>query len=63
MVQINIIFYQTGYNLHTLRQASRRSWRLSQTADQIRVYFMHYRKSIQEQTVSLIKYPSPHSKH
>ena len=25
-----IIFYESGYSLHTLRQASRRSWRIGQ---------------------------------
>ncbi len=48
-----IIFYQVGYNLFTLRQASRRSWRLSQTKD-IEVYFMYYTGTIQEQALSLM---------
>ena len=49
----SIIFYQMGYNLFTMRQASRRSWRLSQTKD-VKVYFMYYRTSIQEQALSLM---------
>lgn len=49
----SIVFYQVGYNLFTMRQASRRSWRLSQTKD-VKVYFMFYRTSIQEQTMSLM---------
>lgn len=49
----SIIFYQIGYNLFTMRQASRRSWRLSQDKD-IKVYFMYYRGSIQEQTLALM---------
>ena len=48
-----IIFYQIGYNLFTLRQASRRSWRLSQTKD-VRVYFLFYRSTVQEQALSLM---------
>jgi len=48
-----IIFYQVGYNLFTLRQASRRSWRLSQTKD-VTVYFMYYRDTVQEQALSLM---------
>jgi hypothetical protein len=48
-----IIFYQVGYNLFTLRQASRRSWRLSQTKD-VTVYFMYYRNTVQEQALSLM---------
>lgn len=49
----SIVFYQVGYNLFTMRQASRRSWRLSQTKD-VKVYFMYYRTSIQEQALSLM---------
>lgn len=48
-----IIFYQLGYNIFTMRQASRRSWRLSQTKD-IEVYFMYYEGTIQEQALSLM---------
>jgi superfamily II DNA or RNA helicase len=48
-----IIFYQMGYNIFTMRQASRRSWRLSQTKD-IKVYFMYYKDTIQEQALSLM---------
>lgn len=49
----SIIFYQMGYNLFTMRQASRRSWRLSQSHD-VKVFFMYYQSSIQEQTLSLM---------
>lgn len=49
----SIIFYQIGYNLFTMRQASRRSWRLSQT-NPVKVFFMYYRNSIQEQALSLM---------
>lgn len=48
-----IVFYQMGYNIFTMRQASRRSWRLSQTRD-IEVYFMFYKNTIQEQAMSLM---------
>src|SRR5699024_1908151 len=48
-----IIFYQLGYNIFTMRQASRRSWRLSQSED-IEVYFMYYENTIQEQALSLM---------
>lgn len=48
-----ILFYQMGYNLFTLRQASRRSWRLSQKKD-IKVYFMYYKDTIQEKAVTLM---------
>jgi hypothetical protein len=36
-----LIFYQTGYNLFTLRQASRRSWRIGQRLP-CRVYYLYY---------------------
>ena len=42
-----IVFYQTGNDPYTLRQASRRSWRLSQTKD-VEVYFMYYENTVQE---------------
>ena len=48
-----IIFFQIGYNLSTMRQASRRSWRLSQTRD-IQVYFFYYYGTIQEQAMALM---------
>ena len=48
-----IIFFQVGYNLSTMRQASRRSWRLSQTKD-IEVYFLYYNRTIQEQAIALM---------
>ena len=34
-----LYFYETGYSLHTLRQASRRSWRIGQTKP-VRVKFL-----------------------
>ena len=48
-----IIFYQVGYNIFTLRQASRRSWRLSQDKD-IHVYFLYYKNTIQEKALNLM---------
>ena len=48
-----IVYYQTGYNLSTMRQASRRSWRLSQTKD-IEVYFLYYRNTSQQIALSLM---------
>ena len=48
-----IIYYQIGYNLFTLRQSSRRSWRLSQDKD-VKVYFMYYRNTVQELALSLM---------
>lgn len=42
-----------GYNLFTMRQASRRSWRLSQEKD-VQVYFLYYKETLQETILSLM---------
>lgn len=49
----SIVFYQLGYKLFTMRQASRRSMRLNQTHD-VKVYFLYYKETIQEETLSLM---------
>jgi superfamily II DNA or RNA helicase len=41
-----IIFYESGYSLHTLRQASRRSWRIGQQSP-VRVNFLCYEGTMQ----------------
>ena len=48
-----IIFYQLWRNLFTMRQGSRRSWRLSQSKD-VSIYYMYYKDTLQEQIVSLM---------
>ncbi|OPY03595.1 MAG: hypothetical protein A4E61_01080 [Syntrophorhabdus sp. PtaB.Bin184] len=48
-----IYSYQTGYNIFTLRQAARRSWRIGQTVP-VRVYFAVYRNTMQEMALSLV---------
>lgn len=48
-----IVFYQIPYNTYTLRQASRRSWRLTQTKP-VEVHFLYYRDTTQQQALSLI---------
>lgn len=47
-----IIYYQTGYSIYTLRQSSRRSWRLGQTRE-VRVIYMAYKDTMQERALSL----------
>jgi hypothetical protein len=42
-----IIYYQTGTSIYTLRQASRRSWRIGQRRN-VKVIFLHYQNSVQE---------------
>lgn len=49
----SIVFYETGYNLFTLRQASRRSWRIGQKFP-VRVYFMCYADTLQEAALRLM---------
>jgi hypothetical protein len=49
----SLIFYETGYSLHTLRQASRRSWRIGQHQD-VTVTFMFYTGTFQERCVKLM---------
>lgn len=48
-----IVFYQTGYVIPTLRQASRRSWRIGQEKP-VRVIFLTYADSMQSEALKLI---------
>lgn len=48
-----IIFYETGYNVMTLRQAAKRSWRIGQTKE-VKVIFMVYERTLQESAIRLI---------
>ena len=48
-----VVFFQTGYNVFTLRQAARRSWRIGQQKP-VRVYFFCYEGTMQEVALSLI---------
>lgn len=48
-----LIFYQLGYSLFTIWQASRRSYRLVQK-EECRVFYMAYEDTIQMEVVSLI---------
>jgi len=48
-----IIFYQTGYSIFTLRQASRRSWRIGQDKP-VRIHYLHYRDTMQERALELV---------
>ena len=46
-----IIFYSMGYNLFTMRQASRRSWRINQTAPKVEVYMLYYADTLQAKAI------------
>jgi hypothetical protein len=48
-----LIFYESGYSLHTLRQASRRSWRIGQWQP-VRVYYLHYEDTVQTACLRLM---------
>jgi hypothetical protein len=48
-----LIFYQTGYNLFTMRQASRRAWRIGQRKD-CKVIYLYYGGTLQARAMSLM---------
>ena len=48
-----IVFLQTGYNVYTLQQASRRSWRIGQT-EPVEVVFLGYSGTAQTACLSLM---------
>ena len=49
-----IIFYSMGFNLFTLRQASRRSWRINQAAPRVEVYMLYYKDTMQAKAIKLM---------
>lgn len=49
----SLIFFESGYSLHTLRQASRRSWRIGQRQP-VRVFYMHYEETMQSSCLRLM---------
>lgn len=49
----DIFFHQTGYSIFTLRQASRRSWRIGQRRNVV-VKFLHYAGTMQETCLRLM---------
>ena len=48
-----LVFYQTGYSMFDLRQASRRAWRLAQWKD-CYVYYLGYRGTMQHRAKQLM---------
>jgi len=48
-----LVFYQTGYSIFTLRQASRRSWRIGQDKP-VTVHYLYYRPTLQEGAMHLM---------
>ncbi len=49
-----IYYYNISYNLFTLRQSSRRSWRINQKAPRVEVYFSYYEGTMQNRAVRLM---------
>jgi hypothetical protein len=49
----SLIFFESGYSLHTLRQASRRSWRIGQEQP-VRVFYLHYEETMQSSCLRLM---------
>jgi SNF2 family DNA or RNA helicase len=49
----SIVFMQTGYNIYTLQQAARRSWRIGQK-DDVEVYYLGYEETAQIACLSLM---------
>ena len=48
-----IVWYETDYSVYTMRQASRRSWRIGQTRH-VKVIFMAYRNTLQADALKLV---------
>ena len=48
-----ICWFETDYSVYTMRQASRRSWRIGQTRP-VKVVFMAYRKTLQADALKLV---------
>ena len=48
-----ICWYETDYSVYTMRQASRRSWRIGQTQP-VQIVFMAYRNTLQADALTLV---------
>jgi hypothetical protein len=49
-----LYYYNIAYNLFTLRQSSRRSWRINQKAPRVEVYFSYYENTMQHRAIRLM---------
>ncbi len=49
-----LIFYNIAYNLYIFRQATRRSYRINQTAPKIEVYMLYYANTMQQRALRLM---------
>jgi SNF2 family DNA or RNA helicase len=48
----DVVWYQQDYSVYTLRQASRRSWRIGQK-EPVNVHHLYYKGTIQEKAITL----------
>ncbi|MDE2933078.1 MAG: helicase-related protein [Chloroflexota bacterium] len=48
-----VVWFETHYSVYTMRQASRRSWRIGQT-EPVQVVFMAYRNTLQADALTLV---------
>ena len=48
-----VVWHETHYSVYTMRQASRRSWRIGQT-EPVKVVFMAYRNTLQADALTLV---------
>ena len=49
-----LIFYNIAFNLYVFRQASRRSWRINQTAPKVEIYMLYYADTMQHKALRLM---------
>jgi hypothetical protein len=49
-----LIFFNLAFNLYIFRQASRRSWRINQTAPKVEVYMLYYSDTLQHKALKLM---------
>ena len=49
-----LIFYNVAYNLYIFRQASRRSWRINQSAPRVEVYMLYHAGTMQHKAIKLM---------
>ena len=49
-----LIFFNLAFSLYVFRQASRRSWRINQTAPKIEVYMFYYTDTLQHKALKLM---------
>ena len=49
-----LVFYNIAFNLYIFRQASRRSWRINQTAPKVEVYMFYYKGTMQQRALRLM---------